>query len=80
MVFDNESYILITSVGEPLCNQTTNIIYMDDRIREKYIFDVLKPHIERYKIDDKMSIWNPKPIYITFEEGESNEKETDKSN
>lgn len=80
LVFDNGSYILLTCVGEPLCNQTTNIIYMDDRIRENYIFDVLKPHIEKYRVDDKLSILNPKPIYITFEEGELNEKETNQSN
>lgn len=65
----NQSYIIVSSTDNPLCGETTNLIFMDSRIREKYIFSTLKPHIKSYKIDEKQSMITPKPIYIDFEEG-----------
>lgn len=68
LLLSNKSYIIISSTDNPLCNETTNLIFMDSHIREKYIFGTLKPHIKQYKIDQKQSMITPKPIYIDFEE------------
>lgn len=75
LLFGNGSYIIVSSTNNPLCNETTNLIFMDSRIREKYIFGTLKPHIKRYQMDEKNSMINPKPIYINFEEEENNEQD-----
>lgn len=46
-----------------ICSQ---VIFMDSRIRETYIQEIIKPKIDQYVLGDGNAILNPKPIYLNF--------------
>lgn len=46
-----------------ICSQA---IFMDSRIRETYIQEVIKPKIDQYVLGDGNAMLNPKPIYLQF--------------
>lgn len=46
-----------------ICSQ---VIFMDSRIRETYIQEVIKPKIDQYVLGEGNAILNPKPIYLNF--------------
>lgn len=57
--------ILITQENmiPEICSQ---VIFMDSRIRETYIQEVIKPKIDQYVLGERNAILNPKPIYLVF--------------
>lgn len=64
--FFNGSIInLITkeNIISEICSQ---VIFMDSRIRETYIQEVIKPKIDQYVLGDGNAILNPKLIYLQF--------------
>ena len=46
-----------------ICSQ---VVFVDSRIRETYIKEVIKPIIDQYVLGEGGVMLNPKPIYLNF--------------
>lgn len=68
VVFPNGSSIFVISTDELITDYNSHIIFMDNRIRESFIIESIRPKVDEYRIDSQNAMINPKPIYIYFEE------------
>lgn len=66
---NNNSLIRIVSTQHMVPCILSHIIFMDSRIREKYIKEEIKPTIDQYVTGENSAMLNPKPIYFKYENG-----------
>lgn len=64
--FFNGSIINLITKENMISEICSQVIFMDSRIRETYIQEVIKPKIDQYVLGDGNAILNPKPIYLQF--------------
>lgn len=64
--FFNGSIINLITKENMIFEICSQVIFMDSRIRETYIQEVIKPKIDQYVLGDGNAILNPKPIYLQF--------------
>ena len=64
--FFNGSIINLITKENMISEICSQVIFMDSRIRETYIQEVIKPKIDQYFLGDGNAILNPKPIYLQF--------------
>lgn len=64
--FLNGSIINIITKENMISEICSQVIFMDSRIRETYIQEVIKPKIDQYVLGEGNAILNPKPIYLNF--------------
>lgn len=64
--FFNGSIINLITKENMISEICSQVIFMDSRIRETYIQEVIKPKIDQYVLGDGNAILNPKPIYLNF--------------
>lgn len=64
--FFNGSIINLITKENMISEICSQVIFMDSRIRETYIQEVIKPKIDQYVLGDGKAILNPKPIYLQF--------------
>lgn len=64
--FFNGSIINLMTKENMISEICSQVIFMDSRIRETYIQEVIKPKIDQYVLGDGNAILNPKPIYLQF--------------
>lgn len=64
--FFNGSIINLITKENMISEICSQVIFMDSRIRETYIQEVIKPKIDQYVLGDGNAMLNPKPIYLQF--------------
>lgn len=64
--FFNGSVINLITKENMISGVCSQVIFMDSRIRETYIQEVIKPKIDQYVLGEGNAILNPKPIYLQF--------------
>lgn len=64
--FLNGSIINLITKENMISEICSQVIFMDSRIRETYIQEVIKPKIDQYVLGEGNAILNPKPIYLQF--------------
>lgn len=64
--FLNGSIINLITKENMISEICSQVIFMDSRIRETYIQEVIKPKIDQYVLGEGNAILNPKPIYLNF--------------
>lgn len=64
--FLNGSIINLITKENMISEICSQVIFMDSRIRETYIQEVIKPKIDQYVLGEGNEILNPKPIYLNF--------------
>lgn len=64
--FLNGSIINIITKENMISEICSQVIFIDSRIRETYIQEVIKPKIDQYVLGEGNAILNPKPIYLNF--------------
>lgn len=64
--FFNGSIINLITKENMISEICSQVIFMDSRIRETYIQEVIKPKIDQYVLREGNAILNPKPIYLQF--------------
>lgn len=64
--FFNGSIINLITKENMISEICSQVIFMDSRIRETYIQEIIKPKIDQYVLGDGNAILNPKPIYLNF--------------
>ena len=64
--FFNGSIINLITKENMISEICSQVIFMDSRIRETYIQEVIKPKIDQYVLGEGNAILNPKPIYLQF--------------
>lgn len=64
--FFNGSIINLITKENMISEICSQVIFMDSRIRETYIQEVIKPKIDQYVLGDGNAILNPKLIYLQF--------------
>lgn len=64
--FFNGSIINLITKENMISEICSQVIFMDSRIRETYIQEVIKPKIDQYVLGEGNAILNPKPIYLNF--------------
>ncbi len=64
--FFNGSIINLITKENMISEICSQVIFMDSRIRETYIQEVIKPKIDQYVLREENAILNPKPIYLQF--------------
>ena len=72
--FFNGCTIKVISKGNMVPGLLSNLIFMDSRIRENYIKEEIKPTIDQYITGEGSAMLNPKPIYLKFYDGGTNEE------
>ena len=64
--FFNGSIINLITKENMIPNICSQTVFMDSRIRETYIKEVIKPNIDRYVLGEGNAMLNPKPIYLNL--------------
>lgn len=64
--FFNGSIINLITQENMVSEICSQVIFMDSRIRETYIQEVIKLKIDQYVLGEGNAILNPKPIYLNF--------------
>lgn len=64
--FFNGSIINLITKENMISEICSQVIFMDSRIRETYIQEVIKPKIDQYVLGDGNAMLNPKPIHLQF--------------
>lgn len=64
--FFNGSIINLITKENMISEICSQVIFMDSRIRETYIQEIIKPKIDQYVLREGNAILNPKPIYLQF--------------
>lgn len=64
--FSNGSKINIISKDNMISGICSQVMFVDSRIRENYITEVIKPIIDQYVLGEGNAMLNPKPIYLNF--------------
>lgn len=64
--FFNGSIINLITKENMISETCSQVIFIDSRIRETYIQEVIKPKIDQYVLGDGNAMLNPKPIYLQF--------------
>lgn len=64
--FFNGSIINLITKENMISKICSQVIFMDSRIRETYIQEIIKPKIDQYVLREGNAILNPKPIYLQF--------------
>lgn len=64
--FLNGSIINLITKENMISEICSQVIFMDSRIRETYIQEVIKPKIDQYVLGEGNAILNPKLIYLQF--------------
>ncbi len=71
--FATGSVLRIFTTENMVSHIHAHLIFMDSRIREKYIRDSIHPFIDKYDLGNENFIVNPKLIYIKFSNEEKSE-------
>lgn len=64
--FFNGSIINLITQENMIPEICSQVIFMDLRIRETYIQEIIKPKIDQYVLGEGNAMLNPKPIYLVF--------------
>lgn len=65
-MFFNGSVINLIYKDNMISDICSQVMFVDSRIRETYIREIIKPTIDQYVLGEGSAMLNPKPIYLNF--------------
>lgn len=66
IMFFNGSVINLIYKDNMISDICSQVMFVDSRIRETYIREIIKPTIDQYVLGEGSAMLNPKPIYLNF--------------